>query len=82
MQAEKCGMQGRLLGPREHHLEIQTNYAGAAAMRCNLDAQCLGRVLPVALWKPRDASKFVLPSVGVAARRPGPEELGTPGLCI
>ena len=43
-------MQGRLLGFVEHPFECATNYAGAAAMRCNLDVQDLRRVLPAEHW--------------------------------
>ena len=48
----KHGMQGRLLLFQEHPFECQTNYAGSAALRCNLDVQDLRRVLPEHLWKP------------------------------
>ena len=47
-------MQGRLLLLQEHPFEVQTNYAGAAALRCNFDVQDLRRVLPESLWKQTD----------------------------
>ncbi|CAK0876829.1 unnamed protein product [Prorocentrum cordatum] len=51
VKATKHGMQGRLLMLQEHPFEVQTNYAGAACIRCNLDVQRLRRVLPESLWK-------------------------------
>ena len=50
----KHGMQGRLLMLQEHPFEVQTNYAGASALRCNFDVQDLRRVLPERLWKQTD----------------------------
>ena len=44
------GMQGRLLLFQEHPFECPSNYAGSAAMRCNLDVQDLRRVLPEDCW--------------------------------
>ena len=35
---------------QEQPYEVQTNYAGASALRCNFDVQDLRRVLPEKLW--------------------------------
>ena len=57
----KFGMQGRALTFQEHPFECQSNYAGIAGMRCNLDVQDLRRVIQEELWLD-DADK--LPSIG------------------
>lgn len=57
----KHGMQGRLLQFQEQPYEVQTNYSGAASLRCNFDVQDLRRVLPDHLWKPDDATYPSLP---------------------
>ena len=43
------GQRGRVEFIRQHPTETMTNYAGAACMRCNLDAQTLVRVLPLSV---------------------------------
>jgi len=45
VQSSNHCMQGRLLMLQEHPFEVQTNYAGSAALRCNFDVQDLRRVL-------------------------------------
>ena len=50
VKSTEHGMQGRLLTFQEHPFEVQTNYAGAGALRCNFDVQDLRRVLPEKLW--------------------------------
>ena len=50
VKSTKHGMQGRLLMFQEQPCEVQTNYAGASALRCNFDVQDLRRVLPEKLW--------------------------------
>ena len=62
----KHGMQGRLCLLQEHPFEVQTNYAGAAALRCNFDVQDLRRVLPEHLWKQEST---MTPGVGMDAER-------------
>ena len=54
-------MQGRILNFQEHPFECINNYAGAAAMRCNLDVQDLRRVLPEKEWMDSDDS---MPHIG------------------
>jgi len=54
-------MQGRLLMFQEQPLEVLTNYAGAASLRCNFDVQDLRRVLPESLWK---SDQETLPTLG------------------
>ena len=44
VEQTKYGMQGRILSLQEHPFECQSNYAGLAALRCNLDVQDLRRV--------------------------------------
>ena len=39
---------------QEQPFEVQTNYAGASALRCNFDVQDLRQVLPERLWKPTE----------------------------
>ena len=56
VKSTKHGMQGRLLMLQEHPFEVQTNYAGAASLRCNFDVQDFRRVLPDHMWKPDHAS--------------------------
>ena len=54
-------MQGRLLMFQEQPFEVQTNYAGAGALRCNFDVQDLRRVLPESLWKLEEEAYPSLP---------------------
>ena len=68
----KHGMQGRLF--QEHPFEVQSNYAGSAALRCNFDVQDLRRVLPEAIWNP---TAIGLPSLGVDGNRS--KEMGYQG---
>ena len=70
----KHGMQGRLLLFQEHPFEVQSNYAGSAALRCNFDVQDLRRVLPEAIWNP---TAIGLPSLGVDGNRS--KEMGYQG---
>ena len=56
VKSTKHGMQGRLLMFQEQPFEVQTNYAGARALRCNFDVKDLRRVLPEKLWKPAEES--------------------------
>ena len=46
---------------QEHPFEVQTNYAAAASLRCNFDAQDLRRVLPQEHWLDNDDK---LPNLG------------------
>ena len=55
------GMQGRVLHFQEHPFECISNYAGVAAMRCNLDVQSLRRVLPHEHWVMQDDT---MPHIG------------------
>ena len=57
-------MQGRLLTFQEHPFEVQTNYAGSCALRCNLDVQDLRRVLPEELWNP-EGTPLHLPALRI-----------------
>ena len=50
VKSTKHEMQGRLLMFQEQPFEVQTNYAGASALRSNFDVQDLRRVLPEKLW--------------------------------
>ena len=54
-------MQGRLLMFQEQPFEVQTNYAGSGALRCNFDVQDLRRVLPESLWKLEEEASPSLP---------------------
>ena len=44
------GMKGRVQLFQEHPFECRSNYAGLAAMRCNLDVQGLRRIVPEDCW--------------------------------
>ena len=44
------GMQGRVLVFQEHPFECQSNYAGTASLRSNLDVQDLRRVFKESEW--------------------------------
>ena len=44
IKQSKFGMQGRVMLFQEHPFECQSNYAAAAALRCNFDVQDLRRV--------------------------------------
>ena len=57
----KFGMQGRVLHFQEHPFECQSNYAGSASLRSNLDVQDLRRVLPEEHWLDNDDK---LPNLG------------------
>ena len=52
---------------QEQPFEVQTNYAGASALRCNFDVQDLRRVLPEKLW--RQPHEDGLPSLRVDEKR-------------
>ena len=65
VKQSKYGMQGRVLHFQEHPFECISNHAGVAAMRCNLDVQCLRRVLPEEHWMMADDT---MPHIG---DRPG-----------